>query len=594
MLSAWIPARAAGPDIFPLSDVKPGLKGYGLTVVSGSAIDRFDVEVLGLLPNASPGRTSIVVKVAGLGLEDSGIVAGMSGSPVYFDGKLAGAIAAGWGFTKQPIGLVTPIESMLTIDAPSVVPAGTVAGGTSLAAASASFLEAATASEGERIAALEAGFRRFGPRDGGAVNALAATASGIPTASLARWQDALARLSLRDVAVAAAGSDPAAAPPGPLSGGSSISALLVDGDLRLAATGTVTSVSPDGRFLAFGHPFLNFGELELPVAPASVVTVVPNFFQSFKIGVPGKAVYRLTKDRDTGVAGRTDHVALLLPVRFEFKTPGAPIRKMTWSVSPQPRLLPILLALTTDGALNLLDPTPRERTLAFRVSIETAAGPITYEDEATGARARDVATLTTATLAGIIADNDFEDPKLSGVSITVSSEAGERRMRIVDADLVSRRVAPGEDVVATVRLEDRRGRVTTRALRLRVPPECPEGKAVFLVADGSTTSAMHVLLNPVEPRSLSDFGAWVARLVPGNRLVTSLLVPSRGAATGRATLSALPPTAATLLARGADSSPEPGRGDVAQRIVAEAETTLDRPLTGSIRLELDVERPRTR
>lgn len=573
------------------------MKGYGLTVVSGSSIERFDVEVLGLLPNSSPGRTSIVVQVAGLGLESSGIVAGMSGSPVYLDGKLAGAIAAGWGFTKKPIGLVTPIEAMLTIDPPGAAAVSEpkpALGGTPLGAAASELLRSAAASEEERFASLEASFKRFLPRDGAGASILAAVASDIPASSLARWQDALARLGLRDVAVPSGGSDPAAPPPGPLQGGSSISALLVDGDLRLAATGTVTAVFPDGRFLAFGHPFLNFGELELPVAPADVVTVLPSMFQSFKIGVPGKAAYRLTKDRDTGIAGRMDRVAPLLPVHFEFQTPGAPTRTFNWSVSAQPRLFPILLALTTDGALNMADPTPRDRTLGFRIAIETAAGPIVYEDEATGPRSRDIATLTAATLAGIIVDNDFEDPKLSGVRISFSSAAGERRTRVVDADLVSRRVAPGEDAVATVRLEDRRGRLTTRAIRLRVPPETPEGKAVLLVADGATASAMHFLLNPVEPRSLADFGAWVGRLVPGNRLVVSLLVSARGAATGTATISALPPTAATLLAHGPDSSPEPGRGDVAQRLVAEQVTTLDRPLTGSVRLELDVERPRNR
>src|ERR1035437_7915003 len=111
------PARAAATpgDILPLASVKAGMKGYGLTVLRGSLVERFDVEVLGLVPN-SLGRSQIIIRVGGLGLERTGILAGMSGSPVYFEGRLAGAVASTWGFAKEPIGAVTPIESMLAID----------------------------------------------------------------------------------------------------------------------------------------------------------------------------------------------------------------------------------------------------------------------------------------------------------------------------------------------------------------------------------------------------------------------------------------------------------------------------------------------
>src|SRR5664279_2479733 len=111
------PARAASlpADILPLSAVRAGMKGYGLTVLRGSLVERFDVEVLGIVPNTL-GRSQIIVRVGGLGLERTGILAGMSGSPVYFEGRLAGAVASTWGFAKEPIGAVTPIEAMLAIE----------------------------------------------------------------------------------------------------------------------------------------------------------------------------------------------------------------------------------------------------------------------------------------------------------------------------------------------------------------------------------------------------------------------------------------------------------------------------------------------
>src|SRR5207249_4514848 len=163
-----------------------------------------------------------------------------------------------------------------------------------------------------------------------------------------------------------AGSRARGLPVGPLTGGAAITALLVDGDLSLGATGTVTRVEKDGRFVAFGHPFLGWGDLELPVAPAHVVTVLPNLFQSFKLGYPLAPAYRLTKDRDTGVAGNVDRPARMVPVTFCFESDGAPTRTLSWSVAPHPRLMPILLAITSDAALTAADPTPRERTIQMK------------------------------------------------------------------------------------------------------------------------------------------------------------------------------------------------------------------------------------
>ncbi|HQR68690.1 MAG TPA: hypothetical protein PLB02_14965, partial [Thermoanaerobaculia bacterium] len=370
-----------------------------------------------------------------------------------------------------------------------------------------------------------------------------------------------------------------------------ITALLVDGDLQLGVTGTVTRVGPDGRFLAFGHPFLGFGEIALPVAPARVVTVVPSVYQSFKVGYAvAPPSWRLTKDRDTGVAGRTDAAAPMVPVRFRFRS-GTASRELTWRLAPHPRLLPSLLSLSTDAALTTSDPTSRERTLRFRISFQTAAGSFSWEDLVSGPRARETAILSAAVLAGLLSDNEFEDPKISALTIDVSSEEGERRLRILDAALASRKVAPGADVVASVRLADRRGGETAQVLRVRVPKELPDGRATLVIGDGNVLSGVRITLNPGEPRTLADLRRWLERIVPGDRLGAAIVVPGRGAATGSDALSALPPTAAALLSEGERG--EGPRGSLGSRIVAEEIVVLDRPVAGSIRLEFDVERPRS-
>jgi hypothetical protein len=578
------------------------MKGYGLTVVKGDRIERFGVEVIGVVPHSSPARSSILIRVSGLGLEESGIVAGMSGSPVFLDGRLAGAVASAWGFSKLPIGSVTPIESMLTIDAPGIAGRSEPLEGLPPRRASSnldSVARALTLGEDERLARLREIFASMLPAlpawnpAGSAGSLLAPVSAGIPPESLARFADSLGRVGLENPAQAPmiTGGPPPEAEneaPGPLTYGSSITALLIDGELRLGVTGTVTSVLDGGRFVGFGHPFLAFGDLELPVAAARIVSVLPSLYQSFKIGYAGKPAYRLTKDKDTGVAGRTDGTAPMIPVRFRLEADGGPAKTLTWSIAPHPKLLPILLALSADAALTVSDPTPRERTLRYRMSLKTRAGEIAYEDESTGARARDLALLTASTLAGAIAENEFEDPKLSAIELSFVSAKGEKRLKILSAALLSRRVAPGEDVIATLRLADRRGGETTRVVRMRVPSELPNGHATLLISDGSTASTTRYALEPIEPRSLKDLGRFIERLVPSDRLFAALIVPAHGATTGSDTISSLPPTAAALLGSGPDPSDALG-----SRLVAEEVLRVGSPLSGSIRLEFDVERPRS-
>jgi len=572
------------------------MKGWGLTVMKGTAPERFEVEVLGVLPNAL-GRSRILVKVAGLGLERTGVIAGMSGSPVYLDGKLAGAVSSTWAFGKDPVGQVTPIESMLDVDTAPDVPRAratlsSVAAWDALAASHALPPE-------ERLVALEKIAAPYRPAAGGeTASLLAPVAAGIPSATLARFAGDLGRLGFPAPFLAAAGGAAAAArspepstAPARLVNGGALTAFLLDGDIQLGATGTVTRVAPDGSFVAFGHPFLGMGELELPVATTDIVDVFASAMMSFKLAAPHAPAYRLTRDRDSGVAGRTDHVAPLVPVHFRLETGHAPAKEMHWGAAGEPAIFPLLLAMSADVALLLNDPTPAQKTVALHLSIGTKAGPFVYDDVLSGPRARDIALLTTLALAGLVSDNEFEDPEISGVEIALSNTSGDRRLRVVDAAVAPRKVAPGQTLTASIRLAGRRGEDETRVVTLRVPRETPEGRAAFVVADGASASAARVALDPAPPRSLGGLRRSIDRLLPANRLVATLLVPSRGVTTGSATVTALPPSAAAILSDGDNG--DSARSAVAARTLAEEILTLDRPVTGTVRLEVEIERPRS-
>ena len=598
------PAQAASlpADILPLSAVRAGMKGYGLTVLHGSLVERFDVEVLGIVPNTL-GRSQIIVRVGGLGLEKTGILAGMSGSPVYFEGRLAGAVSATWGFAKEPVGAVTPIESMLAIDGgEGIQGAGAGSGRGARPSFSptgfADFAAAVALPEDERLLALRriVDTRPAWPAQTSS-SLLAPVATGFPVDTLGRFSSDLAHLGIP----LASGTLPAlpgtalqaaerARPAAPLAPGSALTALLIDGDLQLGATGTVTRVDGEGRFLAFGHPFLGAGTIELPAAPAEVVTVFPSAMLSFKMAYALAPAYRLTHDRDSGVAGRTDRTVPLVPVRFRLESGGGSVRALSWGVARVTALLPMLLSISLDAALTTLDATPIDRTLRLRVAVDTKAGSFVYADQMTGPRAKELALMTANVLTGLVAQNEFEDPEITGVDVSIVSTPGERRLRIVEAALSTRKAAPGETLHATVRLVDRRGAEQTRVLSLTVPKETPEGRAIVLVGDGNAASGARLAAQPSEPRSLAGLRDAIERLVPADRLAALLLVPARGATSGDGTLTALPPSFALVLSEGSEGNP---RVSVPSRILAEEILVLDRPASGSVRLELEVERPRS-
>ena len=588
----------AASETLGVDEVRSGMTGYGLTVVKGRGVERFGVEVLGVLRNVSAGRSVILVSLSGLGLEETGVVAGMSGSPVYLEGKLVGAVASGWGFSKKAIAGVTPIASMATIVPEKETSGPARAAGPSVSERASFLASLATLPEEDRVAALRRALSEALPAtrpDATGASLLSFVGSGLPAGTVERFREPLARLGVSEANLALLGAtgggaaSPQAGAPGPLAPGSALTAYLVRGDLQLGATGTVTEVWPDGRFVAFGHPFLGGGELELPAASSEVVAIVPSLFQSFKLANGGEPAYRVTNDRDSGVGGRSDRPARTVPVTVRVEGDGRTPRDFRFEAAAQPKLLPVLAGLVADASMTAADPTPRDRLLSFRVAVDTAAGEVAYEDVASGGKAREIAVLTTVALAAAVADNDLGDPGIRAVRLRFGSDPAERRLSLVDAAPASRKVAPGSTLAVAIRLADRRGAESVRVARLAVPAGTPEGRATLVVADGSNATALRLQLDPSEPRTFGQFATAVGRIVPGNRLLAGLLVATRGAATRSETLEALPPTAFALLA-GAREQGESGIADVEARLVSEEILTFDRPVTGAVRIDVDVEK----
>lgn len=275
-------AAAAGREILPLAEVKAGMKGTGFTVIQGTRIEPFDVDILGVVPGAGPTGDLILVRVGGPLIEKTGgIAAGMSGSPVYVDRRLVGAVSYGFSFTDHRVGFLTPIEKMLPV------------------------LDLARTQTGSSLARTPL-LPEFQPV------ATPLMVSGMGERALRRLKALVEPLGYRVETGGRAGNglgagDAAsgAAPAGPeaLSPGSAFGASLVTGDLSVTAIGTVTYVE-DGYFLGFGHPFLGKGPVEMPVSLAEIHETVASQEAPFKVGSPVRLVGTLTQDRPAGVAGQ--------------------------------------------------------------------------------------------------------------------------------------------------------------------------------------------------------------------------------------------------------------------------------------------------
>ncbi|MEY3012913.1 MAG: hypothetical protein RIT45_1648 [Pseudomonadota bacterium] len=379
-LSAQAAKRAKkAPPMLGSRDLRPGMKGYGLTVVRGQKIERFEIEVIGVLHNKLPDQDMILVRCAGLGLEHSGVVAGMSGSPVYVtDPKrgdlMIGAIAYAFPFNKDPIAGVTPIADMLPeLDRPlrkvpenqRILPAANVR---------ARRAEAAPAPGAARMVA------------GVDVNglqplAVPISASGFHPDVVRSFQSEFEAAGLGPVSTAGGGDGFVDMKPRPFEPGSAISLVIARGDMSLAGVGTVTWVRDD-RFIAFGHPFQGVGQIHLPVGGAHVMWILASQVNSFKMAVPTSDIGVLDIDRQAAVAGRMGPKATWVPMQIRVRGKNIGTEK-TWNVevTDQPRFLPLAGAMVVANALKVSEPTADAASVKMKLTVELEGRePIVIED----------------------------------------------------------------------------------------------------------------------------------------------------------------------------------------------------------------------
>jgi hypothetical protein len=460
-------ALSAQTIFFPLKDIRPGMRGTGRTVFSGNHIDEFQVEILGLLENAGPKESLIIARLSGGPLEHTGVMQGMSGSPVYIDGKLVGAVAMAFPFAKDPITAIRPIEEMVRTS-----PAIATASPTARAASTAQRLALAFAEKD-----LTRFFSRPEPAMVGESRmvdiATPINFGGFTRSALDAFSPRLRALGLEPCQSVTSGASMAAAMgnPADLQPGSMISVQLMAGDYTVAADGTVTYI--DGkRLYAFGHRFLDIGTTALPFARSEVITLVPNVNASFKLTTAREWMGTINQDRNTAIAGELGKLPLMVPVSVTVSRGAHPVESYQMRIVDDPLLSPLL---TQMAVYSVIDET--ERTVgaaSIRISgeiqFQNALEPVKLNNMYTGDNGTPMqVSLSAAIPLAYVMQSGFDALRLKKIAINVETYDRKKELTIDGVSLSRREVRPGEKVQLNVVLTGQNGTDITRQVEYLVP-----------------------------------------------------------------------------------------------------------------------------
>lgn len=498
-------ARAAVPvvPVMPVSEVRPGQAAVVRTVFAGDSIETFDAVILGVLPGGRADGDVILARATTPRVAESGVAQGMSGSPVYVDGRLVGALSSGWSFSKEPIFGITPIGEMLEVlDRPeSPRPDGTSGPvGVDPQPASPRFREFTWGDDPGAPAAGAPSAPRA-PRPGAL--ALPLAAGGLHPDALPLVRDLFAADGFT---VTPGGRSKQEAAPAPLRPGSPVAVDLMRGDLNFSAIGTVTYVDGD-RVLIFGHPFFQSGEVRLPLSTAHIVGILPSLASSFKLGVPGTPVGVATQDRRAAVAGRLGAPPALMPFRVDVTGSG---RKQSFSFEciEDRSLLPQLVAAAAMNSLLESGGGGAQQSVRWTLAAWSGGRVLRLGDVAAGeSPTSDVIGALSGPLR-FLAANPFERCRFDSLRIALEVTPGREQWTLRNARTLAATTRPGGRLRVSVELERWRGERRTVDVDVTVPEEFPDGRYTLWLGGGAEFDRAVAARLPWRFRPVSLADAW--------------------------------------------------------------------------------------
>ena len=557
-------ARLAGAAAYmSVEEIRPGMVGVGRTVFDGAHVEEFKANIIGVLENViGPNRNLILAKLEGGPLANTGVIAGMSGSPVYVDGKLIGAVSYALGsFSKEPIAGITPIGEMTD---------------------SASFGDMRPVGARVRIQypvtkdSLVAAFRRAlnwnrpfaeHPSDVKA-NSLAPVAADLgpgqigtllrPIATplvMSGFEPDVADLlgsAFRDQGFIPTGGSVAGLKggekpfEGPLKPGDAIGVMLVGGDLTLGGTGTVTHIDGD-RVYAFGHPMYNLGPTEFPMTRAYVYTVLPSLFSSMKLSSTGEVIGTFLQDRATTIAGRLGPGPRMIPVKMTLESSHAPTRTFRYQVVNDPLFGPLMTYASMLNTLMSYERSMEAATFSIRGTATVKKhDAISFNNIFSGDQSSVAAATYVIAPVMSLMSNDYEKIDLDALDITVSTTEQPKTAVLERVWLDDPRPRAGRTVPLKILLRTYRGEDLLRTVPIEIPPNAT-GTLSILVSDGGRLGLAEQRETRSTPRSVDQMIKALNKARRNDTLYVKLVNSESGAVVSGEMLSSLPPSVLGVL-----------------------------------------------
>jgi SpoIVB peptidase S55 len=547
-------------DFFPIDQVKPGMRAVGYTVFSGSEPKKFEVEILGVLKGfPNPQQNAVLSRLLGDELNHTGVFQGMSGSPVYIDGKLLGAVAFGFQFAKDPIAGITPIQQM--IDLFEEKQGGDGKGQRSGQARQVSFSEISFNENSREFTEFVKSVSGAGSTGAQAVSApsnnqvltpiatpLAIT--GVAPEVIARFAQIFQSWGFAPVAGASGAaeiSELKKADENTLKPGSTIIVPLVRGDYSLAAAGTVT-YRDGNRIYAFGHPFLSLGVSELPMHEGEVVTVMSSSATSFKMSIPSAMVGTLRGDRSAGIFGELGVSPRMIPIEINLKTSRGEDRKYKFDVAADRFLTPILMQMTMLSTIASTERSIGDSTLQIRGRIKLKGQPdVELENRLSSSfNVPLAAAFATSQPISAIFNSGFKDLQFEKLVYDITSRDARSTGQLDRLWINGTDVRPGEKIEIQAFARTEGGGEYVERIPLEIPKDAPIGQLQIVVGDGGSIQAMEPRTG-FTPKSLDQMVRELNKIRKSDRLYVRLARAENGAVIKNEEMPSLPPSVLATL-----------------------------------------------
>lgn len=539
-------------QFMPLDSVKPGMKGIGQTTFEGTQIEPFDVEILGVLRNFGPQQNLILARLSGERVDRSGVFAGMSGSPVYINERLVGAVSYSFPFSREAIAGITPIEEMIDIFEENVPTSFRLATQLTPRKLYTAVTLPDLSSLWQPPSVLIDSFGQSGTLQ---PIATPLSLSGFLPRAVASFDSRLRAMGM----VSALGAGAAAAgdfPDTPLAPGSTISVQLVRGDMDVNASGTVTHIDGD-MIYAFGHPFLSIGYTDLPLNKAAVLTVIPSFMNGQKLSATTSFVGSIRQDRATGIMGVRGVEPKMIPIHLKLHTSRNEIRDFQYEVVTDNFLTPFLMTFTVHNSIVSSERAIGSQTLQVKARISIKGqNAVRFENSISDPSSSPaIAAVTAASPVNFLLNSGFDDLIMERIDLEIHAVEQDRQVRLEKVWQDKLEVKAGEEVELTVFLRKANGEMLVEKHPVFIPADIQPGPLDIMIGDGISLTRAEAEEEPGEftPQNLEQLVRAINNLKKNDRLYIRLFRNRQGAIIGGEGLPDLPPSFLSLYNSGKTS-----------------------------------------